>query len=249
MDNGRVKKEIVDIEYDKVYTFYNNRKAKYDRDNPYILTMLQDKNPNLVKKRNTYEWNKLHPLMNIDKNSKILDVACGIGRWSDAITEDINEYCGIDFSEELISIAVERNKNLKNRTFLVGSVNHLTQILENAKKGKFDKVLVFGICVYLNEKDIRSMFSQIESMCCKNALICIREPVGINERLTLKDFYSQDLEVEYNSIYRTRIELENIFDETLLKKGFSIVNEGFLFEDTDLNNRKETSQYYYILQR
>ena len=35
----------------------------------------------------------------------------------------------------------------------------------------------------------------------------------------------------------------------LLSKGFSIAKEGYLFDDDSLNNRKETVQYYYILER
>ena len=38
-------------------------------------------------------------------------------------------------------------------------------------------------------------------------------------------------------------------NEMFLNKGFRIKEEGFLFDDDTLNNRKETAQYYYILER
>lgn len=45
----------------------------------------------------------------------MLDVACGIGRWSDAITKDIELYCGVDFCSDFIEKAKE--KNLKNNRY------------------------------------------------------------------------------------------------------------------------------------
>lgn len=67
--------------------------------------------------------------------------------------------------------------------------------------------------------------------------------------MTLKDFYSEELRDDYNAIYRTRDELLEIFEDTLFENGFSVEQEGYLFEEPELNNRKETSQYYFILKR
>ena len=53
----------------------------------------------------------------------------------------------------------------------------------------------------------------------------------------------------YNAIYRTRDELVHFFEEELFQKGFQIEQEGFLFQEQGLNNRTETTQYYFILQR
>lgn len=71
----------------------------------------------------------------------------------------------------------------------------------------------------------------------------------MGERLTLKDFFSEDLNDNYNAIYRTRDELVHFFEEELFQKGFQIEQEGFLFQEQGLNNRTETTQYYFILQR
>ena len=38
-------------------------------------------------------------------------------------------------------------------------------------------------------------------------------------------------------------------NKIFVSSGFEIKEQGFLFEDTALNNRKETTQYYYILER
>ena len=44
-------------------------------------------------------------------------------------------------------------------------------------------------------------------------------------------------------------QIKEILKDTLLNKNFAIETERFLFEADELNNRKETKQYYYILKR
>lgn len=243
----RLSKELIDIDYKETKRFFENRMVKYNDKNPYSVTMYQDNNEELVKQRNDKEIKKLLPLLDITRESKILDVACGIGRWADAINEEIEEYCGVDFCEGLIEIAKRRNKK-EFVSFYKGSINNIAAVLKDNNKGDYNVILMIGILMYLNDYDLYSVFKQIEQICEPNAVLCIREPIGIQNRLTLKDFYSDDLQENYNAIYRTKDELKRFFQDSLLNKGFSIFKEGFLFEDA-LNNRKETSQYYFILKR
>lgn len=113
----------------------------------------------------------------------------------------------------------------------------------------YNRILIVGILIYLNDVDMADSLRQIEKVCETKSVICIREPIAIEERLTLKDFFSEELNDYYNAIYRTRDELMVSINEMFLNKGFRIKEEGFLFDDDALNNRKETAQYYYILER
>lgn len=248
-EGKRVKKRIEKIDYHETRDFFKKRAGKFKADNPYSVTMYQDNNPQLVMERNQKETEKLLPMLMLDENSRVLDIACGIGRWSDAIKNSICQYCGVDFSEDLIKIAIQRNKHLSNRKFLVGAVNDIENVLENSGKEKYNRILMIGILMYLNENDMNTTLSQVEAVCENHSIICIREPIGITERLTLKHFYSEELEDTYNAIYRTRDELMGFFKETLIPKGFRLVKEDFLFSEDALNNRKETAQYYYIFER
>lgn len=103
--------------------------------------------------------------------------------------------------------------------------------------------------MYLNDSDMENCLSQIEASLEKDSVILIREPIALNTRLTLKEEFSSDMDTVYNAIYRTREELKSAFADKLLKKGFRIQQEDFLFDAQNLNNRKETSQYYFILER
>lgn len=245
----RLKGEKVEINYNETQQFFKKRAQKYNTDNPYSVTMYQDNNPELVKSRNRAETEKLLPLLKLDNTSKVLDVACGIGRWSDAITTYIGEYCGIDFSDELIKIARDRNKENHTRKFLVGAANNVENVLKEYGCGKYNRILLMGILIYLNDEEVKETFCQIEHLCEQKSLICIREPIGVTERLTLKGFYSEELNDSYSAIYRTRDEIEQIIDDLLVEKGFKILQEGFLFSEERLNNRKETEQYYYLIGR
>lgn len=245
----RIKNRKENISYDNTQLFFENRAEKYNQKNPYTVTMYQDNNPELVKMRNDYEISKLLPKLELDENSKVLDLACGIGRWSDAITTPINEYCGIDFCEGLLKIAKERAVTLSNRHFYISRLENAVEILKLHSEGCFNRILFVGALMYLNDEDVEKTLKSIEKICQPNSIICIREPIGVNERLTLKENYSNELEDNYNAIYRTRSELYEIINHSLSDTCFCLTEEDFLFDESFLNNRKETSQYYFIYKR
>ncbi|MCM1234993.1 MAG: class I SAM-dependent methyltransferase [Ruminococcus flavefaciens] len=238
----------MNIDYSSTKRFFKGRADNFPRlDNPYSVTMYQDNNPGLVIERNKREIEKLLPLMKINENTKFLDIGCGIGRWADALPESIHEYCGIDFSDELIAIADKRNTK-SQFSFLVGEANEIEETLEKNKRGLYNRILMIGILLYLNDDDMKSVFEQVERICQEHAVLCIREPIAIEERLTLRDFFSEELNDYYNAIYRTREELGGVIDGVFVNHGFKVEEEGFLFEDS-LNNRRETAQYYFVLER
>lgn len=244
----RIMEEKVSIDYDKTKQFFKKRAEKYNQDNPYGVTMYQDNNQQLVIERNNSEIGKLLPKLNISEKSKVLDVACGVGRWADTLPDSVCEYCGVDFSEELIEIANQRNTR-SNFSFYVGSAVDIKSVLKSNGKGKCNVILAVGILMYLNDQDVMQVLQSIANICEEHAVICIREPIGLQNRLTLKEFYSEELHDNYNAIYRTKEEFTNFFTNTLFFHGFTVKAEGFLFEEDALNNRKETSQYYFVLER
>lgn len=244
----RIHEKIERIDYCDTKEFFERRASKFREDNPYSVTMYQDNNACLVKERNLAEVEKLKPMLKLNAKSRVLDVACGIGRWADAITEEISTYCGIDFSSELIQIAKKRNTK-PQYSFYVGAANDVEEVVQSHSLGRFNIVLLIGILMYINDNDMLKFLEQLERQCEGHARICVREPIAIEERLTLKEFYSEELEDNYNAIYRTKSEVMEFFESALLSKGFMVVEEGFLFGNEQLNNRKETSQYYFVLER
>lgn len=244
----RLSREKINIDYEETSRFFGERAKKYKEDNPYSVTMYQDNNPELVRIRNEKEVEKLLPKLRLDERSRVLDIACGIGRWADAITQDISGYIGVDFSKELIEIAKSRNTK-ENFSFYQGAASDISDILASHYIQGINKILMMGILIYLNDNEVADLFKQVGSIAGKNVTICIREPIAIEDRLTLKEFYSAELKDSYSAIYRTREELNEYMQENLVREGLQIKQEGFLFEEDALNNRKETAQYYYLLER
>lgn len=244
----RIKEKKMDIDYSRTRQFFKKRAQKFREDNPYSVTMYQDNNAELVQQRNRKEVQKLVPLLNLNKSTRVLDVACGIGRWADAVGDAVGVYCGVDFSEELVQIARKRNHR-DNCCFYVGGADEIESVILENNGQKYNLILLIGILMYLNDDDLYKTLQQIKKASSPHAVICIREPIATKERLTLKDFYSEELEDNYNAIYRTREELMEFFEKTLLPDGFTIREENFLFEEEQLNNRKETAQYYFIFER
>ncbi len=245
----RIKGDKQDISYKKTKVFFDHRIQRYNEDNPYSVTMYQDKHPELIKSRNEKEISKLLPKLELDQNSKVLDVACGIGRWSDAIDCEIKYYCGVDFCDGFIELAKQRNKHNANRFFYTCRSTEIENTLRKENRHDFNRILFVGSLMYLNDIDVFETLTQVERLCAKESIIVIREPIGIDTRLTLEEQYSDELEDEYNAIYRTRNELVDLMRESLLAKGFRIIEEDDMFIEKGLNNRKETKQYYYVLKR
>lgn len=241
----RLYGQVERISYDETAGFFERRAERYRDDAPYTATMYQDKNPDLAAQRNRRELEKLLPLIRVGDDSNVLDVACGMGRWAEAMPAG-SRYVGIDRSQGLVDIARRRNAR-KRADFVVGSATELDALLAGAEP--FDRVLMVGILMYLNDGDVLKLFDQVERHCSERALVCVREPVGLFERMTLKDYFSEELGDSYNAIYRTRSELEEMLAATLLSKGFEVSCEGRLFDSDSLNNRAETTQYFYILER
>ena len=244
----RIKGSVEDISTDKVKEFYEHRASSYNGENIYNVTMLQDKNPELSEERNKADVAKILPKLKLDENSCVLDLACGVGRLLDAMPENIKLYRGIDFSESMIELASSRNTRT-NAKFFTGSVLDVDKILAD-ELGSFNRVLMIAFFMYMNDDDILALLKKIPAlMTQKGGLICVKASIGVNERLTLKDFYSEELKSDYESIYRTRDEYMKFFEQTLIPEGFTVTEENYLYDDDNLNNRKETTQYYFILER
>ena len=81
----------------------------------------------------------------------------------------------------------------------------------------------------------------------EKALLYLSEPIAREERLTLKQFYSDAMAEEYSAIYRTDQEYQKLF-EVFYQRGFQLKVSEPLF-DVDIKGRKETVQWVYVLER
>lgn len=119
---------------------------------------------------------------------------------------------------------------------------------ELALSPPYDLLLVSGLLIYLNDSDCQELLRQALQLCAPGGRIYLREPVAVEQRLTLDRFFSKELEHEYSAVYRTVAELKDMLVQAGGGEGPAILEEDGLFAEA-LEKRAETRQYFMILQR
>jgi SAM-dependent methyltransferase len=244
---GRIKNERVQINPEDVSAFFERRGRSVNRDHELTSILYQDSNPELAERRDCYEKQTILPLLALAPGDTVLDLGCGIGRWADVIADHVQWYHGIDFSKSLIEYARSRLRSQPNVTFQVLAAQDASPDKLDVP-ARFTLVIVSGLLIYLNDEACDQTLTNIAACCEASARLYIREPVGIESRLSLINFYSEELQTHYNAIYRTESEMFELFGRTILANGFKLRMRDFLFPP-EMNNRPETRQMYFIFSR
>jgi 2-polyprenyl-3-methyl-5-hydroxy-6-metoxy-1,4-benzoquinol methylase len=243
----RIEKTRVSLNEKAVLDFFEERGRRYDEEKPLVSVLYQDQDPELAVRRDRHEIGTVFPLLPLDRQTRVLDIGCGIGRWADAIADKVAAYTGVDFSPKLIEIARNRQR-CSSSHFFVGSADEIEKP-EIVETGPFDVVIIAGVLIYLNDERLEACLSSLSRICSPTATIYVREPLAMQDRLTLKDIWSDELQQGYSSIYRTASELDLHFSRTLYPNGFGTADFQELYADQSLNNRSETRQHFTLIKR
>ncbi len=235
----RVYKNKINLDKDDLEIFFKERGDRLKKD-PLTAVLYQDNNPELAHQRDQFEKEKILPLLKLTRDDKVLDIACGIGRWVDVLHEQVELYTGIDFQSEFIRYARNKYKEYSNISFLVLDATMISP--STLGRSDYTKVLIGGLLLYLNDNQITRLFESLVDVTSVDTLVYLREPIAIDDRLSLKKNWSEDLNQNYSAVYRTREEILS------LTKGFVVSKEGNMYKN-NLNNRKETKQYYFLLKK
>ena len=249
MEN-RVYGEKVNIDYNQTLEFFENRGKNKKLGTKYNYVLFQDDSPDIAIKRDSQEKSRICKFLSWDKKDIVLDIGCGIGRWGETILEKGLKYVGIDYSTKLLKIAEENLTQFgKTKILLHGSFQRFREVLsENGINNVFQKIFINGVMMYINDMDLKNGLDNVLSTCDEYCEIYFKESMATNERLTLKDFYSDSLTQKYTVIYRSIAEYRELIERYFVENKFKIKEEGVLFEET-LQNRKETLDYFFILKR
>ena len=232
----RLYDEIEDINSDKVKDFFNNRATK-DVESDLSIVLFQDKENS---ERRNREENQL-VLEKIDfSNKKVLEIGCGIGRWAEFFHGKCASYLGPDYSENLIDIA-KKSHDFEDCQFQVMSAFDI-KIDELLIEPPFDVILISQVLMYINDEDLSVLIDEIKGVIAEEKQVFITEPIScMDSRLTLKDFYSDELEADYNAIYRTEKEYGKFFERLNCNE----INSYDIF--MDLNKRSETQYKSFVM--
>lgn len=233
---SRLYGEKENIDSNEVKNFFAER-ASRDLDSDLSIVLFQDKENS--EQRHLEEKKLLHEHIDIS-DKKILEIGCGIGRWAEALYDKCGFYLGIDYTEDLIEIA-KKSYNYPNCYFQVMSATDI-KIDELLIEPPFDIIIISGVLMYIND-DLKLVIEQINQIGADDKKLFIMEPIScIDSRLTLKDFYSEGLDVDYNAIYRTPEEYLDFFRNLNYNEIFS----DYIF--SDLSDHSETKYKFFVIE-
>lgn len=236
------------IDRDAVVEFFEQRARKADKVGYKQAVIYQDKHPDLAEQRDATEKRLLEPKLGLTGRERILDVGCGTGRWADVLGDGSAWYRGVDVSPGLVEIARSRFPDRTNMAFSVLAADQLS-LDALGESEPFDRVCCFGILIYLNDPEMDDTLRGVVDVTAKGGLVLLREPVGLERRLTIKEHFSDEMEQTYNAIYRTEDELMAKAEAILYPAGFALVDSGDVYADAHLNNRAETRQRWFLFER
>lgn len=245
MDKRRIYGDKVSIDKDKVKDFYNRQVSASATKAGAVFLGSQD--PGILEQKNAWCRDYIFPMLDVNGSTRVLDLGCGIGRWAEILLPQCGHYCGFDFSEEMIKEAEQTCRRVGG-SFQLQCMSILNAAAQSAGSlgGAFNLVLISGVLVYLNDSDVEQIFSRLPNLLAERCTLYLGEPVGLEKRLTLRDFPSEALHAAYNAIYRTPEEYLGFY-APLLADGFSVVKREFMPKFGE--HYTDTGRYYTILRR
>ncbi|MGN0638561.1 MAG: class I SAM-dependent methyltransferase [Huintestinicola sp.] len=250
MNAHRVYSEKLDINTQNTMKFYNDRAQRAaSMDCPYTAVLLGDQNPAHAEQWNIFEKEHILPELELNENSRVLEIGCGMGRWAETVIPMVKCYRGADFSSGMIETAKSRCV-FKGRDYDFINVSFQQAVSEPGLFGdiKFDRVIIGGVCMYINDSDMDMCISGLNRLLADKCKMFLTETVAMETRLTLNECPSEALKTTYDVIYRTPAEY-NEYYSSLIDNGFKIKKQDYL---PHLNNEagfSETDRWYTIFER
>ncbi|MGY3667113.1 MAG: class I SAM-dependent methyltransferase [Roseburia sp. 1XD42-69] len=250
-DSKRIYGKVSTINTDEVKQLYAERSGRSKTvhvDSPVVLS--GDVDVENIELWTSWELKKWFPQLLLNEDSTVFELGFGTGRMTKYIVPLVKQYVGIDYVEEFVKIAQERDdiQRKENAIFLNADFK---SFLDNRRQMELPEFTHFflsgGVFMYMNDDVVEECIEKMEGMLAKNSKIYLSEPIALLERLTLDSFYSESLSHNYSAIYRTEEEYKNMF-QPLFDKGFQLkVSE--LFFENDIKKQKETQQWMFIMER
>jgi 2-polyprenyl-3-methyl-5-hydroxy-6-metoxy-1,4-benzoquinol methylase len=244
---SRVSGDKIGLDKDEVADFFEQRARKFNAEAPLTAILYQDQHPEIAEMRDALERERVTPLLELSGDDRVLDVGCGIGRWGAAIADRVGRYHGIDASPSLIELAKSYCPR-GNVFFHAAGVDDLTDAWLT-EHGPFDRVICSGILIYLDDSQVAGLLAALSRHLAPGAIVYVREPMGVQGRLTLASHWSDELQAHYSAIYRSPEEIVAALAAAFAAPDHIVGPATLLFAQADLNNRAETQQHFCIVKK
>lgn len=246
----RIYDTPVALDYQSTEKFFATRGQRIAEVGALSAVLYQDQNPELAARRSAHEIGLITPkLTPTNRRVSVLDLGCGTGRWAQALSDSACRYVGLDFCEDFLKVARTTCEPLDDPSRFEFHKANLAQALPKLDgDAQFDAVIMAGVLLYLNDDDAERLLDEACAALAKGGVLYLREPLGIEQRLSLCDHYSAELKAEYSSLYRSKAEFEVMVQAATQAHGLKLTEAAALYPQ-ELDNRSDTRQFYYLLER
>lgn len=224
------------------HTVKNTFEQMFDKCDNKMSSCMLDMNNQYAEDRHKKELGRIRCITRDIENINAFDIGCGTARLIEAFDyEKLNSYTGVDFCEKYITYC-KANFRDKKFAFHESDVNLIPNIL-NSLSFDVNVYLMCGILMYLSDDEIINLLKVLVTKFSKTGVFYIRETISvIDKQLTLNDFPSNEIGVNYSAIYRTTNRYLDLFSKTFDN---AIIEHSKYLQENQL--RKETNQQYFVI--
>ncbi len=234
------------IDTDAVKAFFDGRVPRVSAVSPLNAVLYQDANPALAEERSRHEIGLALPLMEPQRAGDVLDLGCGVGRWAVAVAPWCRSYRGLDFAEGFLEAGRAAIADLDRPERFSFALCDLSKGVDGAE-GPADLVIAAGILIYLNDEAAARLVTAAIELLKPGGKLYLREPMGLDQRLTLDRHFSEELKADYSAIYRSRAEMRAMIERAAAGRARITAFEPLY--PAALNNRAETRQDYVLVEK
>ena len=121
--------------------------------------------------------------LDIDAHDDILDLCCGNGVITRALSSHCRTLTGIDFSKTLIEIAKKHNKR-RNIDYIYGNINELNMLLRNKN---FSKAYMYEALQHFDKKQFEKLLANLKYLIKGRFIFFVG---SIPDKQKKRDFYN-----------------------------------------------------------
>ena len=231
----------IELNSEKIKSFWNSR-AQMQEDSELgelQTTMLTSDESEAIKKWEQEKSNLIRVIEPyLSKDGSMMELGCGLGRWTRALSPFVKNIEAFDFSDSFIESAKEiaKKQNINNVSFICSDVADI-----NPDK-LYDYIVSIALLHYLDESQFKKCIEIIKSNLIQGGVAILRESVGYSKRFEMHGYYSEVLADEYHAVYRTTDEIIESFG-----KSFSVLENKMTLAPTD--KKPETCQKILVLRK